>query len=93
MKELDKHLGLKSSIALWGKLSQNWVHARGVMDGIVDHITENSDVPPWGLVIPMNYTPDDLHTLNKLREQLAEFRYILKLVMQNYQQSVSPLCA
>jgi hypothetical protein len=92
MKELDKHLGSKSSIALWGKLSQDWVHASGVMDGIVDHIAEKSDVPPWGLVIPMNYTLDDLDTLDKLQDQLAEFRRILKLVMQNCQQPTSSLC-
>lgn len=92
MRELDEYLGSKSSIDLWGKLSQEWVHAAGVMDGIVDHIAEKSDIPPWGLVIPMNYTPDDLQTLNKLQEQLAEFRHILKLVMQNYQQSANSLC-
>lgn len=89
MNELDKHLGLKKdSITLWGKLSESWVHARGVMDGIVDHVIEKSDAPPWGLVIPANYTSNDLSSLNELRKRLDQFRVLLEIIFQKHRQRV-----
>lgn len=87
MKELDKHLGLnKDAITLWGKLSESWVHAMGIMNGIVDHVIKRSDVPPWGLVIPLHYTINDLNTLRGLQESLAQFRHLLGVAIQHHQQ-------
>ena len=90
MMELDGHLGLKKDfIALWGKLSESWVHTKGIMDGIVDHVIKSSDVPPWGLVIPMRYSRDDLRTLDELWRRLAQFRRLLGVTIQVHWQRLS----
>ena len=94
MKELDKNLGLKKgSVALWGKLSEDWVHARGIMDGIVGRLSEKSEVPPWGLVVPTGYEKDDLSALEELRKRLAQFRCLLQVMMQRYHQQATSSCA
>lgn len=87
MKEFDRHLKLRGdSIALWGKLSESWVHTRGIMDEIVDYVVEKSDIPPWGLVIPLSYTRDDLSSLDELRKRLAQFRHLLEVAMQEHEE-------
>jgi hypothetical protein len=94
MKELDKYLGLNGdSYTIWRELSERWVHARGIMDGIVDHVIEKSDVPPWGLVIPMRYSRDDLSDLDELQKRLAQFSRILGVAMKERKQRVSSSCA
>lgn len=80
MSELGKELGL-NFVALWGKLSQDWIHTKGIMDGVVAQLIEKSDVPPWALVIPMNYSESDLDTINELRNHISKFRSLLKAVM------------
>ena len=75
MKVLGEKLGLKNNfIALWGKLSKEWVHPKGFVDHIVNQINEKSGAPSWALVIPMNYTEDDLDTIKELYKRLSQFR-------------------
>jgi hypothetical protein len=94
MKELDRSLGFKSgSVVLWGKLSEDWVHATGIMDGIVRHLVETSDVPAWGLVIPNSYAEGDLIALDELRKRLSQFRRLLKSVIQEYYGKADFSCA
>ncbi len=89
MKELGKHLGLERDfIALWGRLSERWVHTRGVMNQLVDQVVNKSDVPAWALVVPMNFGENDLGTLDELREHLARLRNLLKVVMEKYSQQL-----
>jgi|GEM_PF-1022992 len=89
MGEWDKFLGLKKgSVALWGKLSQGWVHARGIMEGIVDRIIRESDTPAWGLVVPQAYTANDVVALNDFRKRLAQFRFLLRAAMESYRQAI-----
>jgi len=90
MKQLDADLGLEEgSIGLWRALSEDWVHTKGIMDGIVGHLVERSDAPAWGLVIPRSYRQEDLSSLDELRKRLAQFRCLLKHVMQEYYKRVS----
>ncbi len=85
MDELGKKLGL-NFVALWGKLSQDWIHTKGIMDRVVAQVIEKSDVPPWALVVPMNYAESDLDAINELRNHISNFRSLLKAVMAKYQQ-------
>ena len=85
MQNLDKQLELESDgIAenLWRELSNEWVHAGGVMNGIVSQIIEKNDVPPWGLALPLNYTIDDLDKISELGNRIAKIRCLLKLALQ-----------
>jgi len=78
MKEIDEQLDSGNGfIALWGKLSQDWVHAKGVIDKVVSAIIEKSDVPAWGLVIPMKYTETDLNAIVELQKCVSQFRKLL----------------
>lgn len=90
MKELGKHLGL-DYISLWGKLSQNWIHTRGITDKIVGQVIVKSDVPPWALAIPMNYTGNDSGMLNELRNCISQFRSLLTATIERYQQPTTAL--
>lgn len=87
LRESGQRLGL-NFVALWGKLSQDWVHTKGIMDRVVNHINTGSGVPPWALVIPMNYTEDDLHSLDELRSRICRFRILLTATMAKYQQEL-----
>jgi hypothetical protein len=94
MKELDKHLGLNGdSYTLWCELSERWLYAKGIMAGITEHIMKKSDVPAWGLVIPMRYSRDDLGDLDELQKRLAQFSRILGVAMKERKQRASSSCA
>ena len=84
MDELGAGLGLDFR-TLWHKLSQDWVHTKGIMDRVVAQVVEKSDVPPWALVIPMNYAESDLDTIDELRNRISKFRSLLTAVMEKYQ--------
>ncbi len=87
MKELGKRLGL-DFVALWGKLSHDWVHTKGIMRRVVNHLITESGVPPWALAIPMNYTKDDLNAADELRRRISQFRSLLTATMGKYQQEI-----
>lgn len=76
--------------ALWGKLSQDWVHTKGFTDKIVGYVTEKSDMPPWALTIPMNYTESDLNILEELRNRISQFRSLLATTMGKSRQEYGP---
>jgi hypothetical protein len=87
MKELDSELGLnKESIELWGKLSQDWVHTKGVVNRIITEIIEKSDAPSWAVIIPIKYTKSDLDTIDELHKRIFKFRSLLKDGMGKCQQ-------
>jgi len=89
MKDLGKKLGLKNDfIALWGELSKDWIHTKGVVDRVVNQIIK-SRVLSWPLVIPINYSKDDLDTIEELGKRISQFRNLLKATIENYQQEFS----
>jgi hypothetical protein len=91
MEELGEELGVANSfVALWGKLSQDWIHMKGFTDKLVSYVTEKSDMPPWALAIPMNYTEKDLGILEELRDRISQFRSLLKTTMEKYRQEYGP---
>jgi len=78
LRELGRELGSGNDfVALWGKLSHDWIHAKGIIDRVTDQIIEKSDVPPWALVIPMNYAESDLDNIDELRERVSQFRRLV----------------
>jgi hypothetical protein len=81
MEDLGKELRVGNDFkSLWHQLSQDWVHTRGIADGVVNYVVQNSDVPPWALLIPMSYRASDLGTINKLQEQIVKFRDLLAVI-------------
>ncbi len=91
MRELEEELGIRNGfVALWGKLSQDWVHTKGFTDKLVGHVIEKSDMPPWALAIPMKYTESDLDILEELRSRISQFRSLLAATMEKYRQEYGP---
>ncbi len=85
MIELGGLLGLEDRfVALWGKLSQDWVHTTGIVNRFVAQVTEKSDVPGWALVIPMIYAQGDLDSLEELGKRISQLRGLLKAAIQAY---------
>ena len=86
IEEFDRELGLnKRSIKLWGELSQDWIHTRGIVDRITKEITEKSAAPSWTFIIPIKYIESDLDTIDELHKRISQFRSLLKGVIENYQ--------
>lgn len=87
MEEVGERLGVGDSfVALWKKLSEEWVHTKGIADKILDHLAERQGVPAWSLVIPMNYDKSDLPVIDELRARISQFRHLLSTAVENYRQ-------
>lgn len=85
LKDFGNKIGLKDEpIKLWGKLSKDWVHTRGIVKRVVNEIVEKSEPPSWALTIPMNYTIADLDDIRELGKRTSQFRKLLKATMDNY---------
>lgn len=76
----------KDFIVLWGKLSEDWVHTRGIVDKIVSRVSEGEDWPIWTVVVPMTYSKGDLTTLEELRKRVSEFRVLLARTLSEWKQ-------
>lgn len=74
----------KDFVALWGKLSQNWAHTRGIMNKIVTRASKSQDWPTWTVVIPMTYSKGDLAILDELRKRVSDFRYLLARTIEEW---------
>jgi hypothetical protein len=87
LEEFGKMIGLDNEpIKLWGKISEDWVHAIGIVSKIVEQVTEKSELPSYGLILPMRYSEADLTTIEELGKQVSSFRKILKTTMNKYKE-------
>jgi hypothetical protein len=74
----------KDAIGLWGRLSEGWLHTKGIIDRIVEEISHKSELPAWPLVMPITYTDTELDVLEELRRNVLEFRGLLNAVMEDW---------
>lgn len=89
LKELEKRLGRENEfIALWDKLSRDWVHIKGIMDKTVDQVIQKSDVPPWALPLPMGYNENDLDAIDELCKRISQFKSLLATTLEKYEQEL-----
>lgn len=77
----------KDALALWGRLSEGWLHTRGVIDRIVEEISNKSELPAWPLVMPITYSDTELDVLEELRGNVSEFRRLLHAVIGDWRKS------
>lgn len=90
MEELGRELVSENDfIALWGKLSRDWIHTKGILDGVVSQVIEKSNIPPWALPLPMNYKESDLDAVDELRKRISQFSTLLTATMEKYQQELN----
>lgn len=85
LKEIGVHLGAGNRfIALWDRLSRDWLHAKGYADKFVSSVVEQSTVPAWAFAFPSAYTQDDASAISELQNHVAEFRSLLSLTLEMY---------
>jgi len=83
LKEFGNKIGVKNEpFNLWKKLSQNWVHPKGIIKRLISEITKKSDVPSWAWIIPMEYTNSDLKDIEELGECISKLRELIKAVIR-----------
>lgn len=80
-----EHLG-KDFVALWGKLSENWAHTRGIVEGIVTRVSASQHWPTWTLAIPTTYTTGDLAILDELRKRVSDFRDLMTRTVDEWKE-------
>jgi hypothetical protein len=86
IERAENNLGIQGDFSdLWRRLSNEWIHAGGLMKRVVDYVANRQDAPPWGLVIPMRYNQNDLPDINDLRQEIIRFRRILNTIMKEEQ--------
>jgi len=68
-------------VKLWGKLSESWVHPRGILKHVTYSVVEKGIPPSWSIILPATYTNDDLDDLEELKKRVSEFRALLKKVI------------
>ena len=64
--------------ALWGKLSEDWMHSEDYFRRILEYTTERNCVPGYALGSPMDYGEDDIDLINELCASVSKYRALLK---------------
>jgi hypothetical protein len=72
----------KMALRIWGRCSENWVHPRGLFKRIVDTVVKHKAPPAFALAIPMYYGEEDQETLSELKENLVDFRNLLRMIIE-----------
>jgi len=63
-------------VALWDKLSREWLHPTGIVRRLVE--VGKEQVPSWSLLVPMPLSQDDMSTLQDLCKAVKDLRELLK---------------
>lgn len=84
--KLIKEFG-RNAASLWGKLSEDWLHTRGVINRIVTEAAERG-IPAWSVPIPASYTETDLKVIDELRKRISKFREILDVTIEDWKSKV-----
>jgi len=88
MREIDRILKIRTQfLDLWKGLSY-WVHAKGIVERTVSSIVEGKNVPSWALVLPINYSQDDINEIQELGKEITQFREILKNALDSWKQFI-----
>jgi hypothetical protein len=61
-------------VALWGRLSNEWLHTEGYIKRVLDETLKKSDIPAYALAIPMIYNETDIDIIKELQVSVSKFR-------------------
>ena len=69
----------KENRYFWKKLSNDWVHTKGLVEKIIEPLlSQNSEFPSsWSLYFPAEYSRGDLIALGELKKDISFFRNLL----------------
>jgi len=90
LSRLDSELNQKDgSHNLWKELSEGWIHLRGIVSKWMEELSENSSLLSYRLIIPTDYSDEDIGTINELQKCINRFRDILRLTIEKYEANKS----
>jgi hypothetical protein len=79
MKEFDG-----KAVVLWGKLSERWIHAPGLVNRIVEMILKKEAVPGYAIIMPIAYNETELEDLEELRKYVSAFRMLIGKMFKDF---------
>ena len=88
-EELGKIMGEDFSYktkSLWGKLSEDWVHFRGLAKTIRSRFENGRRQPSYLYVVPVKLEKEDVDDLETLAKRVAETREILNSLFLKWQE-------
>ena len=82
--------GGEDTFYLWSKLSENWVHFRGMAKRIRKRIEEEEGIPPsYMLVLPTELDESDIKDVKELTKRVAETRKLLQVFFEKWKELVN----
>ena len=86
---VGKEMG-RNTLCLWSKLSENWVHFRGITRRIRKRIEEEKGIPPsYVLVLPTELDEGDIKDIKELTKRVAETRKLLQVFFKIWEKLVN----
>ena len=86
MDEFEEKLDVEhDKKKLWKQLSNSWVHTTGFAVKVVEITGEESQLPSWCLILPIELEQTDLSAIDDLNKYLSDFRSILRKSIDLYQ--------
>ena len=87
---VGKEVG-RNTLRLWSKLSENWVHFRGIARRIRKRIEEEEkNIPPsYVLVLPTELNEGDTKDIKELTKRVTETRKLLQIFFKTWEKLVN----
>ena len=87
MKKMDEKLDQEKGFEqVWKDLSNEWLHTGGIMNNIGTQIGKKAVAPSWAIIVPKNYSEEDLDDIKKLGSYIHKIRELLKILIEKYKQ-------
>jgi hypothetical protein len=77
------------ALELWRRLSQEWVHSKGLVNRIIDAMSEQKFPLAPFMPVPMPYCEGDRELLLEFREDVTKFRILLSMIADKWVRVVS----
>lgn len=78
----------KDAVVLWGILSEDRIHTKGLVNKIIETIEVESDVPAWALAILTGYNETDKRVIVELHKRLSVFPKLLNIIIEEWKRKV-----
>ncbi len=85
VEEFEEAIGIKDKrcLKLWGKLSKD-VHIKGYVERFVERIEKFEDIPSYSIILPMEYSYDDIEDIEEVGKRIKELREILRITIEKF---------
>jgi len=78
----------RRTLKLWGRLSEDWVHFRGTVSRIKEHVEKGRFPPSYHMALPIELDEEDVEDLRELAKRVKEVRELLEHFFEEWRQLV-----